>query len=111
MSSITVNHRRASAVVERAGANPDLAGYDPATNTLTCPDVDQPTLDAARAAIVNSTGAARAQDKKEVRQQIRRKALRAHEQAILAADAVFQTKLTEINAATTLAQLEAIDYP
>lgn len=111
MSSVTVNHKRAGAVVDRANADPNLANYDTATNTLTCPDVDQPTLDAARAAVVNSTGPARAQDKQAVRQEMRRKALRAHEQAVLDADAVFQTKLTEINAATTMAQLEAIDYP
>lgn len=111
MSSVTVNHRRAGAVVDRANADALLADYDSATNTLTCPDVTQPVLDAARAAVVNSTGTARAQDKQRVRQEIRRKALRAHEQAALAADAVFQTKLTEINTAATIADLEAIDYP
>lgn len=111
MSSVTVNHKRAGRVVDRAGADALLANFDSATNTLTCPDVTQPVLDAARDAVVNSTGTARAQDKQAVRQEMRRKALRAHEQAILAADAVFQTKLTEINAATTMAQLEAIDYP
>lgn len=111
MSSVTVNHQRAGSVVDRAGADPNLANYDTATNTLECPDVTQPVLDAARAAVVNSTGNARPKDKQQVRQEMRRKALRAHEQAALAADALFQTKLTEIDAATTLADLEAIDYP
>ena len=111
MSSVTVNHQKAGRVVDRAGADPKLANYDTASNTLTCPDVTQPVLTAARAAVVNSTGTARTQDKQQVRQEMRRKALRAHEQVILNADALFQTKLTEINAATTLADLEAIDYP
>ena len=111
MASVTINHRRAGMVVDRASADPNLADYDTATNTLTCPDVTQPVLDAARAAVFNSTGTARSKDKQRVRQEIRRKALRAHDEAVLAADALFQTKLTEINAAATIADLEAIDYP
>lgn len=111
MASVNIGHKKAGAVVDRAGANPDLANYDTATNTLDCPDVAQPVLDAARAAVFNRTGTARAQDKQRVRQEMRRKALRAHEQAVLAADSVFQTKLTEINTAATIADLEAIDYP
>ncbi len=73
--------------------------------------MDQPTLDAARAAVANRSGNARPKDKQQHRREMRRKALRAHEQAILDADAVFQQKLTDINNATTIADLDAIDYP
>jgi hypothetical protein len=111
MASVTINPPRAGQVVDRAGADPDIANYDSATNTLTCDDVDQPTLDAARAAVASRTATARPKDKQQRRAEIRRRALRAHEQAILDADAVFQAKLTEINAAATVADLEAIDYP
>lgn len=111
MATVDIGHKKAGAVVDRAGADPAQATYDTTANTLECPDVTQPVLDAARAAVFNRTGTARPKDKQQVRQEMRRKALRAHEQAILGADAVYQTKLTEINAATTIADLEAIDYP
>lgn len=111
MASVNIGHNRSGQVVDRAGADPNQATYDPATTTLTCPDVDQPTLDAARDDVANRTGNARPKDKQDHRQEMRRKALRAHDQAVLAADPIFQQILIDINNANTLADLDGIDYP
>ncbi|NIT36977.1 MAG: hypothetical protein GTN49_10850 [candidate division Zixibacteria bacterium] len=94
--------------VQRAGGDRDLASYDIDTQTLTAPDVTDTDLANAKTAVDNRTANVRQRDRRRKRRAIRRAALQRHEDAVLAADAVYQTGLTDINAATTLADLDAI---
>ena len=98
-------------IVVTAGGDPDKAEYDETLGALVVADVDDAALLAARDAVITKADTINNKDKKLKRKEMQRKALRKHEQTILAADSVYQQKKAEIAAAITLADLEAIDYP
>lgn len=65
----------------------------------------------AKQEVINGTRAVSPRRKQEKRKLIRNKAKRAAIKVLLDADTVYQQKLADINAATTVAELRAIDYP
>lgn len=111
MATVTVDPRLAGQVVEAAGASRNLADYNNETQVLTCRDVTQPVLDAALVAVTGGTVSVGTKEKRAKAGEIKQAALDAHFAAILAADAVYQAKLTEISSATTKADLDDITYP
>ena len=95
-------------IVTRAGGDPALATYNSEAEVLTAPGVGDAALAAARDSVVNRTGAAEPAQKRAKDAALRAAALLRHTDAILAADAEYQTKLAAVIAAATLAELDAI---
>ena len=95
-------------IVERAGGDPTLATYNPDREILNAPGVSDAALVTARDSVVNRTGAAEPAQKRAKDAALRAAALLRNTDAILAADAEYQTKLAAVVAAATLAELDAI---
>ena len=95
-------------IIDRAGGDPSLAEYDSGTNTLTAPDVTDADLATAQAAIAGRTATATVDDKRAKADVAAQSARERADAALLAADATYQTALTDIAAATTLADLDAV---
>jgi hypothetical protein len=99
------------AIIKAAGGDPDTAKYDEVAGELEVEGVTTDALKTARDSVVNGTLAPDAEARQAKRRAIRSAAREAAIQALLDADTVFQQKLVDINAATTLAELNAITYP
>lgn len=95
-------------IIDRAGGDPTLATYDSGTSTLTAPDVTDADLATAQAAIAGRTATATTNDKRARADVAAQAARQRADDALLLADATYQTALTDIAAATTLADLDAV---
>ena len=91
-----------------ARADNTRASYDHATQTLTAPDVTDAALASAKAAVDGRTALATTQDKRRREEQARAAAMQRHFDTVLAADVTYQAALSDISAATTLADLDAV---
>lgn len=108
MGTIVTTPDSCREIIDRAGGDPTLATYDSATSTLTAPDVSDANLATAQAAIAGRTAAATIDDKRNKAAQGADAARQRADDALLAADATYQTALVDIAAATTLADLDAV---
>lgn len=94
--------------LDEAGADQTLATYDNATQVLTAPDVSDAALASAKATVDGRTATATPNDKRRRAGEAKQAAIQRHQDAFLLADATYQTALTDIGAATTLADLDAV---
>lgn len=98
-------------IVEEVGGDRNLTEYDPVAGMLIVQGVTDAELLTAKTAVTAGTRAATPRRKKEKRKIIRAAAKRAAIKVLLDADTVFQQRLADIDAATTIADLRAINYP
>jgi hypothetical protein len=99
------------AIINKSGANEDGVSYDPAAGFLSARDKSDAELTAARDAVRAGTDVPTVEDRDYKTREISAAALKAHHDAILVADTVYQAKLAEIAAARDIKTLEAITYP
>ena len=108
MGTIVTPANTCREIIDRAGGDPSLASYDSETTTLTAPDVTDANLATAKAAIDGRTATATTNDKRARADLAALAARERADAALLAADATYQTALTDIAAASTLADLDAV---
>ena len=108
MGTIVTPPETCREIIDRAGGDPSLATYDSGTSTLTAPDVTDANLATAQAAIAGRTATASVDDKRDKANVAAQAARQRADDALLLADATYQTALTDIAAATTLADLDAV---
>ena len=95
-------------LIRRAGGDRNTSKYDPDTTTLDVPGIADATLVTTRDQMNARTARADTNDKTAKQRAARAAALQRHEDAVLAADAVYQAALPRITAAVTLADLDGI---
>jgi len=108
MGTIVTTPESCREIIDRAGGDPTLATYDSETQTLTAPDVTDANLATAQAEIAGRTAPATVDDKRTRAAEAAQAARQRADDALLAADATYQSALTDIAAATTLADLDAV---
>jgi len=106
MGTIVTPPETCREIIDRAGGDPTLATYS--VDTLTAPDLTDAQLSTAQAAIAGRTATASIDDKRKKAEVAAAAARQRADDALLAADATYQSALTDIAAATTLADLDAV---
>jgi hypothetical protein len=108
MGTIVTTPESCREIIARAGGDPSLSTYDYETSTLDAPDLTDRQLSDSQAAIAGRSAPATIEDKRRKDREKQIEAFARRDAAFLAGDTQYQTDLSAITAATTLADLDAI---